>query len=108
MHLNRVFNFAVVSKSSLLIVASLFLTMSLSLCGCSSEPAKKASKEDKPVVTDMDIKKPAGGVAAVEEAARKKPVMKKKDEVESLPLETLSIEAEPEAKEEELPVLGGG
>lgn len=100
MYLNRVVIPAAVSKILLLIAVCLFLSMSLFLSGCSEAEEAKEAKKEKPVVTDMKIEKPDEG------SAEKKAMEPKKDEVESLPMES---DSEPAAAEEEkLPALGTG
>ena len=90
MHFNCYPKLTAVLKSSFLILTCLFLVMSLSLAGCSKKEKKEQPEKKKQVVTEMNITK--------EEDTPKKP---KKDEVESLPLES-------EDEEEQLPVLGSG
>lgn len=103
MHLNRVVKLAAVLKRSSLILACVFLTMSLSLSGCSKKEANEQSKKTRPPVTDLNIKTPDDTGVSAEKAEPKnaEKAEPKKEEIESLPLES-------EDQEEELPVLGSG
>jgi len=93
MHLNCLEKSAAVLKSSFLTLTCLVLAMSLALSGCSKAEKKEQPKKEKPVVTDLNIKPDAKTPDQAEAP--------KKDEVESLPMES-------DEEEEQLPVLGAG
>ncbi|QEG22762.1 hypothetical protein [Mariniblastus fucicola] len=96
-------------RSSSLVLLCLIIAANGFLPGC-SKPKKNDAEDKKPVVQQMNIpKSPDAGEAEAEgnsdEASKNSAATDsapKKDEIQSLPLET------GESAEEELPVLGSG